>query len=119
MSDVPQEMSPELVANEAGVGQKVLPLFHELVGAPISEPSDARFSMRFVLIAMGCVSVVAAIAGAILQRCSEAVRVRLTVFWAIWLASMMALVAFQFVRRVRAERQAGATLLRLPKTGDP
>jgi hypothetical protein len=83
-----------------------------------AEPSDARFSMRALLAVMAAVSVVSAAAGAVLQQCSEEIRTRLIVFWAACLASTIGLAAVQFSRRRRAERQAGPTLLRLPRSGD-
>ena len=86
--------------------------------ANIPEPTDARFSLRFLLIATAIVSLFAAIVGAVAQRSSPDVRMRLTIFWVIWLASTMAWMIVQLQRRKRAEGQAVHTILRLPMNGD-
>lgn len=86
--------------------------------AKMPEPTDARFSLRFLLVAMAVVSLFAAIVGAVIQKSSPEVRNRLTVFWGIFLASTMVWITVQLQRRKRAERQAGATILRLPMSGD-
>jgi hypothetical protein len=77
------------------------------------EPSDARFSMRGILAAMAAAAILAAVAGAFLRRHPPEIQSKLLFHWAIWLVATLLTFAFQAARRVRSEKQAGPTLLRL------
>ena len=72
-----------------------------------------------LMIAMAIVSLLAAILGVVVQHYAPEIRLRLIVFWAIWLAATTGWFAFQLRRRKMAEREAGATIMRLPMSADP
>ena len=80
----------------------------------LPEPTDARLSMRAVLIVMAVVAGVAALAGPIVRRLDSTSQVRLLLVWSIWLAAAMLWIGYLVYRRARVEKLAGRTLLRLP-----
>lgn len=86
----------------------------QAVPTTLPEPSDARFSMRAMLIATGVVSLLAAIAGKLLQYYPQDVQTRLFAMWFAWLFAVVAVTGAQFWMRRRAEALAGRTRLRLP-----
>src|SRR5262245_24603473 len=80
----------------------------------LPEPTDARFSMRAMLIATGVVSLSAAIAGKLLQHYPRDTQTKLFALWFAWLFAVVGVTGAQFWMRRRAEALAGRTQLRLP-----
>ncbi len=78
------------------------------------EPTDARFSLRLLLIAMAVVALIAALVGPAVRRLPAETQFRLLVAWGLWLAVCVIWIGYQAKRRFDAERLAGQTLLRLP-----
>jgi hypothetical protein len=80
----------------------------------LAEPTEARFSMRSLFIAMAIVELLSAVLGPLVRGLKPHEQTRLLATWAIWLAATFSWIAFQARRRFQAERLAGATLARLP-----
>jgi hypothetical protein len=77
------------------------------------DESEARFSMRTLLIAMAVLAVVAALAGPIVRGLDPDRRARLLLAWGGWLAATIAWIAYQARERLQAERAIGRTILRV------
>jgi hypothetical protein len=85
----------------------------ERSSAPLSEPTDVRFSMRALLIVTAVVAVLAAVMGPFVRQLPPDAQVRLLGVWGGWLLAVIILTGFQARQRYRAERLAGRTLLRM------
>src|SRR5687768_3987501 len=82
--------------------------------ATLAEPTEARFSMRSLFVAMAVVALLAALLGPIVRSLRPEQQIRLLATWGIWLAAVVGWVGYQVWQRSVVERLAGATLLRLP-----
>jgi hypothetical protein len=81
---------------------------------PVTEPTEAQFTIRALFVAMAVVAVLAAIAGAIVRRVDPDTRIRLLLGWGMWLMVSLLWIAYAAHRRRAAEKLAGRALLRVP-----
>ncbi len=82
--------------------------------ATLPEPTDARFSMRAMLMAMALVAALAATIGPLVRRLEPDTQIRLLTLWGLWLFTGFIWIGGMARRRAEAEKLAGRTLLRLP-----
>ena len=82
------------------------------------EPTEARFTLRSILIVMAVVALIVAALGPWIRALAPEERQRLFLVAGLWLVSTFAGVGIQIFRRSKLERMAGRTLLRLPKSDD-
>ena len=79
--------------------------------------TDVSFGVRTMLIVTVPVALIASMAGAFLRSLAPDERARVTVAWTMWLALLVACIAIAAVRRIRFEKRAGRTIMRLPIYG--
>jgi hypothetical protein len=75
--------------------------------------SDVRFDSRTLLLAAIPVALIAAIVGPYVRALQPAEQLRVGAAWIGWLALVLAWIFFVARRRIRVEKLAGRTLLRL------
>jgi hypothetical protein len=80
----------------------------------LPEPTEARFRVRSLLVAMAVVAVAAALFGPIVRQLKPAAQTRVLFAWGIWLLAAVTWLGILARKRRDAERLAGATLLQLP-----
>lgn len=79
--------------------------------------TDVSFGVRTMLIVTVPVALIASLAGAFLRSLAPEERARVAVAWTMWLALLGACIAIAAVRRIRFEKRAGRTIMRLPIYG--
>jgi hypothetical protein len=82
------------------------------------EPTEARFTLRSILIVMAVVAVIVAAIGPWIRGLAPEERQRLFLMAGLWLVATCAGVGIQIYRRSKLERMAGRTLMRLPKSDE-
>jgi hypothetical protein len=75
--------------------------------ATLPVPTDARFSMRAILVAMAVVALIAALVGPLVRCLDSDAQIRLLILWAIWLAVAFAWIGNLARRRAQVEELAG------------
>jgi len=80
----------------------------------IEEPTEARFTIRFLFVAMAVVGVVSALVGPLVRRIEPAAQLRLLAAWGVWLSLSLVMMAFAARRRSRAEKLVGHAIVRVP-----
>ena len=80
----------------------------------LAEPTEARFTMRALLIVMAVVAVLAALAGPIVRGLQPETRFRLLSLWSVWLLASVAWLGYLAYQRREAERLVGQAQIRLP-----
>jgi hypothetical protein len=80
----------------------------------LAEPTEARFTIRALFIAMAIVAILAALVGPIVRHLSAEVQTRLLLLWGGWSLVAVAWLGYLAFQRRESERLAGNTLLRLP-----
>src|SRR6476620_4863422 len=84
-----------------------------IAGGADLHSTDVRFGVRAMLIVMLAVALVASAAGAFLRSIAAEERSRVAVAWTIWLAVLVVCISIAAARRIRFEKRAGRTLMRL------
>lgn len=79
--------------------------------------SDVRFNSRTLLLVTIPVAVVAAVVGPVFRTLAPDEQLRVGVAWTGWLALVSACIFFVARSRIRIEKQAGRTIIRLPIYG--
>ena len=79
--------------------------------------TDVSFGVRTMLIVTVPVALIASVAGAFLRSIAPDERARVAVAWTMWLALLIAWIAVAAGRRIRFEKRAGRTIMRLPIYG--
>jgi hypothetical protein len=79
--------------------------------------TDVSFGVRTLLIVTVPVALIASLAGVFLRSLAPDERARVSVAWAMWLAFLVTCIAIAAVRRIRFEKRAGRTIMRLPIYG--
>jgi hypothetical protein len=77
------------------------------------EPTEARFNMRALLIAMGVVALIAALVGPLVRRLDPEAQTRLLTYWGVVLTANVAWIGWQAKVRRDSEKLVGRTLVRL------
>jgi hypothetical protein len=79
--------------------------------------TDVSFGVRTMLFVTVPVALVASMAGAFLRSIAPVEQTRVAVAWTMWLALLVGWIAVAAGRRVRFEKRAGRTIMRLPIYG--
>jgi len=81
------------------------------------EPTDVRFSIRSLLLVMVPVAVLAAVAGQYVRRFEPRQQIQAVIAWAGWFLLAIGWLALTARKRLRVEKLAGRTIIRLPIYG--
>jgi hypothetical protein len=82
-----------------------------------TESTDVRFSMRLMLLIAVPVAVVAAVAGQCIRAFGPQQQTQIALAWAGWVLLAIGCLALIARKRVRVEKLAGRTIIRLPIYG--
>jgi hypothetical protein len=79
--------------------------------------TDVSFGVRTMLLVTVPVALIASVAGWFMRSIPPEERARVAVAWTMWLAILVAWIAVAAGRRIRFEKRAGRTFMRLPIYG--
>jgi hypothetical protein len=80
----------------------------------LPEPTEARFRIRSLFVAMAVVAVATAAVGPLVRQLPATAQSWLLVAWAVWLAAAIASLGILARKRQEAEKLAGPALLQVP-----
>ncbi len=81
------------------------------------ESTDVRFSMRTLLVVTVPVALIAAVAGSLVRGLEHDQQARVAVAWVGWSMLVVVWILLAANRRIRSEKLAGRTIMRLPIYG--